>query len=50
MNTNPNKPSFFGKANDLRQAIMFKPESQQDKDARAKWIKADAKDVFHKNK
>jgi hypothetical protein len=47
MNINSNQ-SRFGALKDLGSAIMFKPESKEDKEARAKWIKADTKDVFQK--
>jgi len=47
---NTNKPSFFGRANELRQAVMFKPDDQQDKDSRRKWEKQAAKDTFELKK
>jgi len=47
---NTNKPSFFGRANELRQAVMFKPQSPIDKESKQKWEKEAAKDTFHKSK
>jgi len=47
---NTNKPSFFGRANELRQAVMFKPDDQLDKESKLKWEKQAAKDTFQKRK